>query len=117
MTRRRRVSGVAAKAVAPRARWPLIERIPPAEAGGCGNAAADAARNTLLCLRNAVPRKWEELTWIGENCSSLRAPPLGVRLHYRSFPARDPLHRERKDYGECGTLPLPKHASCHCRMC
>src|SRR5215510_2170322 len=36
----------AAKAVAPTAIWPLIERIPPAEAGGWRSAVADAARNT-----------------------------------------------------------------------
>src|SRR5262245_53659856 len=36
----RRVSGVAAKAVAPTALWPLTECIPPAEAGGWGSVAA-----------------------------------------------------------------------------
>src|SRR5215510_13388284 len=51
MKRRRRVSGVAAKAVAPTALWPLIERIPPAEAGGWRSVAATRLRNTSCIYR------------------------------------------------------------------
>src|SRR5262245_9347265 len=43
MTRRRRVSGVAAQAVAPTAPRPFIERITQAEAGGWRSVAASAA--------------------------------------------------------------------------